>query len=204
MNVKAIFIRHAEVPGNRPGQKIAKGIKDYPLDAKGRAESNALATRIARYRPTTVISSPLKRAIHPARAIAKKAGVPLEIDHDLKPWDFGKWAGKPARDVEPKLKRLAQDSPDKPTPKGQSFNSFLSQSDKAYRKIRLRIQQGERPAVVTHSRNLREIQHGMFGGKADDPTSGGPEPSGFMTLSRKNKLNLHAAAAAKRSNKREN
>ncbi len=201
MNVKAIFARHSEVKENRPGHKLAKGLIDYPLDAKGRAESNALAARVARYKPTVVISSPLKRALHPAKEIAKRTGSPLEIDHDLKPWDFGKWAGKPASKVEPRLKRMGAEQPDKPTPQGESFNHFLAHSNRAYRKIKMRIQQGDRPAVVTHSRNLREIQAGMFGGKPADPTTGGPEPSGFMTLSRKQKLQMHSASSAKRSNK---
>lgn len=196
---KAIFIRHAEVQENRPGHKLAKGCKNYSLDADGKKESTVLAARIARYKPSVVLTSPLERAEHPARATAKTASVPLKVDASLKPWDFGKWAGKPASEIEPKLKDLAANHPDQKTPGGESFNTFLHRSDQGYRKIKLMIAQGERPAVFTHSRNLREYQHGMNGGPAADPTKGGPEPSGFMTLSRKNKLQLHGAVDAKRS-----
>jgi broad specificity phosphatase PhoE len=198
-NVKAIFARHAEVKENRPGYKLAKGLKDYPLDSEGKKESQKLAARVARYKPTVVLASPLQRATHPAQATAKAAGVPLKVEPDLKPWDFGQWAGKPAEEIEPKLADMAANHPEQKTPGGESFNSFLKRSDRGYRKIKLAMAQGERPAVITHSRNLREIQHGMFGGKAADPTKGGPEPSGFMTLSRRNKLQLHGAVDAKRS-----
>lgn len=196
MKPAAIFIRHAEVAGNRPGQKIIKGTEDFPLDAKGKAESKTLATRIARFRPTVVLTSPLQRAEHPAKQIAKKAGVEVKTMPELAPWDFGTMTGEKAKTGEPKLAALAKDNPDKPAGGAQSFNDFLKKSDAGYRKIKLMMANGERPAVVTHSRNLREIGHGLFGGPVKDPTKGGPEPSGFLTLSRSMKLKLHSPARA--------
>lgn len=194
MKPAAVFIRHSEVPGNRPGQKIIKGTEDFPLDRTGKEESKVLATRIARYKPTVVLTSPLQRAKHPAELIGKKAGVPVHEMPELMPWDFGTMTGEKASTGEPKLAAMAKESPDKPVGGAESFNQFLSKSDQAYRKIKMLIAAGERPAVVTHSRNLREIGHGLFGTAPQDPTKGGPEPSGHYTLSRSMKLRLHAPA----------
>lgn len=191
--VKAIFIRHPESTGNR--EKLVKGTKDYPLDAKGKKESKYLATRIARYKPTVVISSPLSRAKEPAKAIAKVAGVSAKVDRELLPQNFGDITGEKRSTGEPKIRKFAMEHPARKIPGGESFNGWDAKNTSAMRRIKVLIAKGERPAVVTHSRNLRELKHAMFGAKKADPTRGGPEPSGFMTLTGKRKLVIHKGAS---------
>jgi broad specificity phosphatase PhoE len=190
----AILIRHAETPENRPGSKLMKGTRDYPLDAAGKKESVALAAKIARFKPTVVLSSPLQRATHPAQAIARRAGVAMHIMPELLPQDFGKWTGKPAATYEPKLKKMFLEHPDQAPPGGETGRHFLEAKVKpAYRKIKALIAAGERPAVVTHSRTLREMDYGLHDGPPVDPTSGGPKPSGFAIVDRKLKVKIHSA-----------
>lgn len=192
----AILIRHAETAANRPGHKVMKGTRDYPLDATGKRESKALAARIARYKPTVVLSSPLQRAVHPARAIARKAGVALHIMPELAPQNFGKWTGKPADEYEPKYKKMFLEHPDQAPPGGESGREFLEGKVRpAYRKIKAMIAAGERPAVVMHSRTLREMDYGLHDGPPADPTSGGPKPSGYALVDRKLKVKIHSAPA---------
>lgn len=192
----AILIRHAETAENRPPHKLMKGTRDYPLDAAGKRESKELAARIARYKPTVVLSSPLKRALHPARAIARRAGVALHVMPELAPQAFGKWTGKPAKEYEPKLKKMFLEHPDQAPPGGETGRQFLETKVRpAYRKIKALISAGERPAVVTHSRNLREMDYGLHGGPPADPTTGGPEPSGYALVDRKLKVKIHSAPA---------
>ncbi len=190
----AILIRHAEVAENRPGHKLMKGTHDYPLDAKGKKESATLAARIARYKPTVVLSSPLQRALHPAKAIARRAGVALHVMPELAPMEFGKVTGKPASKYEPKLKEMFMK--DDSFPGGETGRHFLEAKVKpSFRKIKALMAAGERPAVVTHSRNLRQMDYGLHGGKPGDITKGGPDPSGYATVDRKLKVRLHAGAA---------
>ncbi|HEY6339324.1 MAG TPA: histidine phosphatase family protein [Candidatus Sulfotelmatobacter sp.] len=192
----AILIRHAETPENRPDQKLMKGTRDYPLDAKGKRESVALAAKIARFKPTVVLSSPMQRAMHPAAAIARKAGVALHVLPELAPQNFGKWTGKPAEKYEPKLKKLFLERPDEAPPGGESGRHFLeTKVGPGYRKIKALIAMGERPAVVTHSRNLREMDYGLHDGPPADPTSGGPKPSGYALVDRNLKVKIHSAPA---------
>jgi broad specificity phosphatase PhoE len=189
----AILIRHAEVRENRP-PKLMKGTKDYPLDAAGKKESTALAARIARFKPTVVLSSPLQRATHPAQAIARRAGVAMHIMPELAPMEFGKWTGKPAATYEPKLKKMFLEHPDQAPPGGETGRHFLETKVRpAYRKIKALIAAGERPAVLTHSRNLREMDYGLHDGPPADPSSGGPKPSGFAIVDRKLKVKIHSA-----------
>jgi broad specificity phosphatase PhoE len=190
----AILIRHAETPENRPGNKLMKGTRDYPLDAVGKKECAALAARIARYKPTVVLSSPLQRATHAARAIARRAGVAMHVMPELAPQDFGKWTGKPAKQYEPKLKKMFLEHPDQAPPGGETSRHFLeAKVAPSYRKIKALMAAGERPAVVTHSRNLREMDYGLHDGPPADPTTGGPQPSGYATVDRKLKVKIHSA-----------
>lgn len=196
--VKAVFVRHSESTGN--AEKLAKGLEDYPLNDKGRKESVALGAKIARYKPTVVLTSPLDRAKYPAERIAKAAGVKMKIEKGLLPWDFGSWSGKPQSEIEPKLKNLAANHPDQKTPKGESFNEFLGKNRTMMRKVQVMIGKGERPAVVTHSRNLRNLGNALLGQAPKDPTTGGPKPSGFTVLRGKSNLVTHAPPSAKGAN----
>lgn len=194
--MNAIFIRHSESIGN--ADDVVKGTGDYPLNADGKRESQMLAARIARLKPTVVISSPLSRAAEPAAMIAKKAGVALHIDKDLLPQNFGDLEGTPRTQGEPIIRDAAKNTPDDPMPNGESFNGWMSSNDTAMRRVKMLVAQGERPAVVTHSRNLRELPHSLFGDAPSDPTRGGPEPSGYQIWTKGKKLETYAPPTAQR------
>lgn len=181
--IAAIFARHVEAKGQH---KLSKGTADLPVDEKGARQAEEISERIARLRPTAVFSSPLQRALVPAQLTAQKAAVPLHVEQNLKPWDFGpKWTGKPAKEIEPKLRKLWK-HPDAPTPGGQSLNQFAGQSRQGISTALARG--GGRPAVFTHSRNLRELPNAIYGTKLADPTKGGPEPGEFELLTKKGQL----------------
>src|SRR5258708_36738475 len=99
---------------------MVKGVTNYPVDAKGHRESKALGIRIARYKPTIVVSSPLARATEPARAIARKAGVKMKIDKGLLPQDFGIIEGEKRATGEKKISDYAMHHFNKKIPGGGS------------------------------------------------------------------------------------
>lgn len=182
-SIAAIFARHVESEGQH---KVSKGTADFPVDAKGAKEADSISSRIARLKPTAVISSPLERAIVPAQLTAKKSGVPLKIEPKLKPWEFGEWTGKPLEQVEPKLRAIWKHNPDAAPPGGTSLNQFARQSRQGI--LAALAQGGERPAIFTHSRNLRELPNALYGTKLADPTRGGPDPGEFDVLTTKGRL----------------
>lgn len=184
---QAIFVRHSDSTGNRA--HVMKGVKDFPVSEKGKRDAKKLAKVIVRYKPTVVVSSPLERAKVPAKEIAKHSGVPLKVDSHFLPQDLGKWQGKPMKDYEPKLSDLATNHPDEKVSGGESFNHFLKTKVRpGFKKVREMIARGERPVIVTHSRNLRELKHGLGMGKVADPTKGGPKPGKFVMLNKGDKL----------------
>ena len=162
-----------------------KGTEDYPLDTAGKSQTKNLAQEIAAYKPDVVISSPLRRAKEPAKAIAQAAKVPLHISDKFLPIDLGAMGGTDSEKGEKELSLAARNSPDKPVAKGgESFNRFLKKKVRpGFQDVKRLIAQGKRPVVVTHSRNLREIRHGMFGEKPVDPATGfTPQPGGYLTM----------------------
>lgn len=181
-SIRAIFARHGEAEGQG---KVAKGRRDYPLDAHGKQEAKKLGEDVAKLKPDVVVTSPLQRAKIPAQKIADRAGVPLKVNKGLLPWDFGDWTGKPESEVHPKLRDLWRNHPDKPIPGGESFSQSVQSAKKG---ILQALGAGKRPAIVTHSRNLRQLPHILSGKPTADPTKGGPEPGQYEILTKEGKL----------------
>ncbi len=86
------LMRHAQTYGNSKG--VLNGVKrDYGLTAKGRSQA-ARAARALTIRPGIILSSPQKRAIETAQAIAKKTGSKIIILDVLHEQDCGEWTGR--------------------------------------------------------------------------------------------------------------
>lgn len=195
MKPLAIFVRHSESTGN--AENVVKGVKNYALNEKGKRETKLIGAKIAKYKPTVVVTSPLRRASAAGISIGKHSGAEVKVDKGLLPQNFGTLTGTPRKTGEPIISKMALQTPNKKMPGGESFNHWLGKNDAAMRRVKVMINKGERPAVVTHSRNLRELKHSLHGAKPADPTRGGPEPSGYVTLSRSQKLKMHAPPTKK-------
>lgn len=91
------LVRHGRTALNASGQ--LRGLLDPPLDEVGRDEARALAAAIAPSEPILVVSSPLRRAVETAEAIAAECGLTAEIDPALIDRDYGPWAGHRLEDV---------------------------------------------------------------------------------------------------------
>ncbi len=86
-----VLVRHAEASGNREGR--VQGRADYELTELGRAQAAAAAETLARAGVVAVYSSPLRRALLTAAAIAGPHGLePLAVDC-LQEMDIGELEG---------------------------------------------------------------------------------------------------------------
>ncbi|HLE97808.1 MAG TPA: histidine phosphatase family protein [Candidatus Thermoplasmatota archaeon] len=90
--MRLYVIRHGETDLN-VSKRIQGPLLDPPLNARGRAQAQALARRLARDatlpRPDFLLSSPMKRAAETAEAIVRAASVPWEVDERLIEFDWG-------------------------------------------------------------------------------------------------------------------
>jgi broad specificity phosphatase PhoE len=96
-DVRVLLARHGRTALNAHGR--LRGHLDPPLDEVGLREAEDLAVALAGMRPARVVSSPLRRAVQTAEAIARRAGVAVTVDERLTDRDYGPWAGEPEADV---------------------------------------------------------------------------------------------------------
>ena len=90
-NARVLLVRHGRTVLN--AENRLRGRLDPELDAVGVAEVEALAQELAAREPARVVSSPLRRAVQTAEAIARRVGVRVQVDRGLIDRDYGSWAG---------------------------------------------------------------------------------------------------------------
>jgi probable phosphoglycerate mutase len=116
-----VLTRHGLTDRSDPEQHLGQGI-DIGLSDAGRAQASALAGRIADERFDRIISSPLRRAVETAEAVAR--GRTVETDARLMEMDYGAWegltyAGIDARDAAERARWVA-DPATNACPSGES------------------------------------------------------------------------------------
>jgi probable phosphoglycerate mutase len=84
-----VLVRHGETEWARTGRHT--GRTDIPLDDVGRSQAVSLGHRLAGRRYDIVLSSPRSRALETARLAG--FGDVVEIDDDLREWDYGELEG---------------------------------------------------------------------------------------------------------------
>jgi len=89
------LVRHGETEWARLGRHT--GHTDIPLTDAGRAQAQALAPRLAGRTFTTVLSSPLIRALDTARIAG--FGDRVTLDPDLREWDYGADEGRTTLEI---------------------------------------------------------------------------------------------------------
>ncbi len=88
---RVVLWRHGQTAWNLGGR--FQGQTDIPLDAKGVAQSEGAAARLAALRPTAILSSPLQRAARTAATLAEITGLAVSLDPDLIERGGGDWEG---------------------------------------------------------------------------------------------------------------
>jgi probable phosphoglycerate mutase len=85
--MRLILARHGETAANRDG--LGLGLQDVPLTEKGRQQAEALAEALAGVKIDAIYSSPLRRAMDTAQAIASRHGLEVIADERLTEMDVG-------------------------------------------------------------------------------------------------------------------
>ncbi len=102
-----ILVRHGETEWNV--EEIFRGRIDIELSETGIKQAELLAEYLSDVRIEAIYSSPLKRAIKTAEAIASRHRLEVEIAPGLIDLDFGKWQGLPRTEVMEKYKESYDD-----------------------------------------------------------------------------------------------
>ncbi len=154
-----ILIRHGRTILNAAGR--FRGRQDVPLDGVGRTEADALACRLKMsFNITHLLTSPLRRAVETADAIAKTFELPTVVEPRLTDLDYGNWQGltpEEAAAAYPRQYREWERTPDRTLLPGGGCLAW--QIDTALRLVRELIADypGETVALVTH----QVVCHGL-------------------------------------------
>ena len=89
------LVRHGETAWSREGRHT--GVTDIPLTDVGRAEAEALGTRLAGHAFALVLTSPRSRATETARLAGFAGALP---DADLAEWDYGALEGRRTAEIQ--------------------------------------------------------------------------------------------------------
>jgi broad specificity phosphatase PhoE len=87
LRMKLLLIRHAESQGNF--QHRLQGRREFPLTELGKAQADALASRLAELPVSAIYASPIGRAMETAEVIAAKAGLEVVPEPRVQEYDFG-------------------------------------------------------------------------------------------------------------------
>jgi broad specificity phosphatase PhoE len=93
---RLVLARHGETEWSKSGQHT--GRTDIPLTDLGREQATRLGVALAGRTFSRVLSSPLSRAVETARLAG--FGERVEIDPDLREWDYGIYEGRRRVDID--------------------------------------------------------------------------------------------------------
>lgn len=86
------LVRHGEV--ENPDHVVYAGMPGFSLSEDGKLQAAAVANRLGSVTPSSIVSSPLDRAIETANAIAAPHGLAVDVDDRLSEWALSdRWAG---------------------------------------------------------------------------------------------------------------
>ena len=164
MKTRFYFIRHGETAWNKKG--IYQGWTDIELSEEGLMQAELLRKRFCHLHVDAVYSSPLKRAIATAQAVAKPSGIAVIKDEHFKEINFGEWEGSSVPELAEKYGKTFQDffnDPfSHPFPGEGSFSSVTKRAMAGYQEI-LERHQGQTVAIVSHGGLLRVLIMAILG-----------------------------------------
>lgn len=91
--MRIYFTRHGESEANLLREHSNRGFR-HPLTAKGQAQAEALAQKLAGIPVTRLLTSPIMRAVQTAEILSIVLGVPYEITDALREYDCGILEGR--------------------------------------------------------------------------------------------------------------
>jgi alpha-ribazole phosphatase len=145
------LIRHGQTESNH--NKIYQGRIDTELNEAGKIQAAATARHLAAQPLAAVYSSPLKRALATAEAVAEAHALPVRVAADLQEMDFGLWEGLSFEQIQSAFPQLAAQWLDTfyevDLPEGESFTKLGQRVGVPFRSI-VSDHQGQEVALIAH------------------------------------------------------
>lgn len=134
---KLILVRHGETDWNQVDR--IQGWLDIPLNEEGIKQAERLAKELSEMKIAAIYSSPLKRALQTAKAIAEKQHLKVRKVSALKEINQGKWQGLLVSEAKRRYKKLYSRWLCEPLkvrpPEGESLEEVSQRVEKACQRI---------------------------------------------------------------------
>ncbi len=152
--MKLYIIRHGQTDWNVEGK--IQGRQDIPLNDMGRRQARALADGMKSRPVAAVYSSPQKRAMETAEAIAGPLGLTVKAVPQLMEIGYGDWEGRSAEDILTTDRELYESWWQHPATVAPPGGETLNQVDERCRQAWDMIRSGMKgdTAVVAHGGTL--------------------------------------------------
>jgi broad specificity phosphatase PhoE len=153
--LRIFLLRHAETDWNRA--RRVQGVSDIPLNARGRAQAEAFADRLATEPLEAIYASPLSRARETAEALARRHGLPIQTVEGLSEFHQGELEGRHLEDLiadyPDLLAAFSKDPADVRIPGGETMAEVQVRAWAAFSEIVDRHTEGS-VVVVSHNMTL--------------------------------------------------
>lgn len=150
--MKLILVRHGETNWNKE-RRVQGANSDTELSDGGIKQTAKLALFLKDENITVIVSSPLKRTVAMAEAIAGQHQLPVEVDDGLREIDFGELEGfsfsKPSISFSQFLMQWCQKGVSERLPGGESLVELQERSWAAVERL-LAEHKAETVVIVTH------------------------------------------------------
>jgi alpha-ribazole phosphatase len=164
MGLKLYLVRHGQTDHSR--ENAFCGALDAPLTADGHRMAEALAEHWGHLPLQAIYASNKTRAIHTATPIAKRLGLTVKVDADLREIEYGKWEGLGEEQVQgdqPGAFKAWQDHPDLISPPGgENAVQIAARANAAIARIRAAHSDGAVMAV-SHKATIRILVCSLLG-----------------------------------------
>ncbi len=158
MLVELILVRHGETDWNK--SEIFRGRADVALNETGLKQAELLGKYLSAEKIDVIYSSPLKRALKTAQAIARYQKLRVNHSDSLIDFDYGEWQGLTLEEVKERDDVLYQDWLDTPeqlrVPGGESLESVTRRAMPFIEDAVRRCREGK-IALVSHRVVLKVI-----------------------------------------------
>lgn len=147
-----VLVRHARTDWSR--ERRLQGWQDVPLSDEGRTQAGAVARALADRGLDAVYSSPLRRAMETASAIAAPHGLPVHPHAGFREMGFGRWEGLTTAEIEardPAHYRIWTEEPQRFTaPDGERLEDVRQRVVEGLQDLRAR-HEGQTLVLVAHA-----------------------------------------------------
>jgi phosphoserine phosphatase len=151
--MRLFLVRHGETESNR--LNLVLGRDDVPLNERGLWQAERVGQALAREPLAAVYSSPLRRTLDTARAVAAPHGLAVQIEQGLVEMDIGEADGLTFAEVRSRYPGLleawaSEEGPNEPMPGGERLVDVQERAWAAVQDIAAR-HADETVAAVAHN-----------------------------------------------------